>query len=314
MLNINLSNKNNILDSEKKYDLMVIGSGPAGLSAAIYAARKGLTVGIIGDKPGGQVNDTSSVENYIGFEFVTGETLAKTFLAHANSLKIDTETGAKVKAFEVGDDFKVMADNYMTYSSKSLLIATGSKSRTLGVPGEQAYYGKGVSYCAICDGPLFAERTISIIGGGNSAVEAAIDLSKIASKVYLVHRSKLRADQILIDKLMTLDNVEIHLNTTVKSINGSVVVENIEVEGDTHDRIKTDGVLIEIGYVPNAQFATQLTKNDRGELIIDEHNQTNIKGVFAAGDVTTAKYKQIVIAAGEGAKAALSVNEYLNNL
>jgi alkyl hydroperoxide reductase subunit F len=311
MFNISLSSQGPTLDAEKLYDVLIIGSGPAGLSAAIYAKRKGLEVGIIGDHPGGQVNDTSSVENYIGFEFVTGEELAKNFETHANSLKVDHESGARVKSIEKGDVFSVKADNYMTYKSKTIIIATGSKSRQLGIPGEQEFYGKGVSYCAICDGPLFADRTVTIVGGGNSAVEAAIDLSKIAKKVILVHRSEYRADQILVDKLHTLSNVEEHLQTQIVSINGDQTVTNIEVAGGKS--FETDGVLIEIGYVPNSQF-TDVEKNERGEIVVDDHLQTTVNGIFAAGDVTTVRYKQIVIAAGEGAKAALSANEYLNNL
>lgn len=313
MLNINLSSNDHVLDADKIYDVIIVGGGPAGLSSAIYSARKGLSVGVIGQKLGGQVHDTSSVENYIGFEFVTGEALASNFEKHAKSLKVDITSDTKVKNIKKEEMFLVEADNYMTYKSKTLIIATGSKSRQLGVKGENEFYGKGVSYCAICDGPLFEDRTVTIVGGGNSAVEAAIDLSKIAEKVILVHRSKFRADKILVDKLDKIENIEIHLGTQIEEISGEMLVEEIHVKGDTNGILKTDGVLVEIGYVPNSQFV-DVEKNKRGEIIIDEDHQTSVRGIFAAGDVTTERYKQIVVAASEGAKAALSLNEYLNNL
>jgi alkyl hydroperoxide reductase subunit F len=314
MFNLNISSQKNVLDAEKVYDLLIIGAGPAGLSASVYAARKGLTVGVIGEKLGGQVNDTSSVENYMGFEYVTGEGLSQSFEKHAKSLDIDFLEHAKVKTLKSAESFVLHADNYMTYKSKTVLIGTGSKSRKLGVPGEDAFYGKGVTYCAICDGPLFKDKTVTVVGGGNSAVEAAIDLSKIAKKVYLVHRSEFRADQILIDKLMTLENVDIHLGTQIKSIYGEQTVMGIEVDGTYKGHIETEGVLVEIGYLPNSQFLDEIHLNDRGEIIIDQNNMTNIPGVFAAGDVTTEKHKQIIVAASEGAKAALSINDYINNL
>ncbi len=311
MFNLNISSPKNLLEAEKLYDLIIIGAGPAGLSAGIYASRKGLSVGIIGEKIGGQVNDTSSVENYIGFEFVTGESLAESFSKHTKSLDIDMLENTKVKEIEKDGTFKIKADNYMTYESKSILIATGSKSRKLGVEGEDTLYGKGVTYCAICDGPLFKDKVVTVVGGGNSAVEAAIDLSKIASRVNLVHRSTFRADKILIDKLDAIENVSVYLGNQIQKINGSSQVESINLENDT---LNTDGVLVEIGYVPNTQFLKEVTLNERKEIVIDSNNQTNVPGLFAAGDVTTVRFKQIVIAASEGAKAALSINDYINNL
>lgn len=313
MLNISLSGNKNTLSSEKVYDVFIVGTGPAGLSAAIYAARKGLSVGMIGDKAGGQLNDTSSVENYIGFEFITGEGLAEAFKKHAISLNIDMENSAQIKSIEKKENFHLIANNYMTYYGKTVLIATGSKSRKLGVKGELELYGKGVTYCAICDGPLYKGKVVTIAGGGNSAVEAAIDLSKIASKVQLVHRSEFRADKILVDKLKTLDNVEIYLNTQIKEIKGDTVVSSIQVFNEEAREMITDGVLVEIGYVPNSAFL-EVEKNNKGEVIISKTHMTSIPGIFAAGDVTTESFKQIVVAASEGAKAALNINNYLNNL
>ena len=311
MFNLNISTPKNVLDAEKLYDLIIIGAGPAGLSAGIYASRKGLSVGIIGEKIGGQVNDTSSVENYIGFEFVTGESLAESFSKHTKSLAIDMLEDVKVKEIKKNETFKIIADNYMTYESKTILIATGSKSRKLDVEGEDSLYGKGVTYCAICDGPLFKDKTVTVVGGGNSAVEAAIDLAKIASHVNIVHRSTFRADKILVDKLEEINNLSVYLGNQIKKIHGDSQVTSIDISNET---LKTDGVLVEIGYVPNTQFLTDVELNSRKEIVIDSNNKTNVPGIFAAGDVTTIRYKQIVIAASEGAKAALSINDYINTL
>ena len=311
MFNLNISTPKNVLDAEKLYDLIIIGAGPAGLSAGIYASRKGLSVGIIGEKVGGQVNDTSSVENYIGFEFVTGESLAESFSKHAKSLAVDMLEDVKVKEIKKNETFKIITNNYMTYESKTILIATGSKSRKLDVEGEDSLYGKGVTYCAICDGPLFKDKTVTVVGGGNSAVEAAIDLAKIASHVNIVHRSTFRADKILVDKLEEINNLSVYLGNQIKKIHGDSQVTSIDISNET---LKTDGVLVEIGYVPNTQFLTDVELNSRKEIVIDSNNKTNVPGIFAAGDVTTIRYKQIVIAASEGAKAALSINDYINTL
>jgi alkyl hydroperoxide reductase subunit F len=218
----------------------------------------------------------------------------------------------RVKEIQKGSVFSIIADNFQTYQSKTVLVTTGSKSRQLGIPGENDFYSKGVSYCAICDGPLYQDKVVTVVGGGNSAVEAAIDLSKIAKHVHLVHRSTLRADQILVDKLEKIDKVDIHLGTQVETIKGTSLVEGIDLIGQTQGYLPTDGVLIEIGYVPNSQFL-EVDKNNRGEILVDSHHQTSVQGIFAAGDVTTERYKQIIIAASEGAKAALSINEYLYN-
>jgi alkyl hydroperoxide reductase subunit F len=314
MFNLNISTQKNVLKDDKIYDTLIIGAGPAGLSAAIYAARKGLSVGVIGEKIGGQVNDTSSVENFIGFEFITGEGLAESFEKHAKSLTIDFLEDAKIKNIINDNLFKLQADNYMTYQSKTVILAMGSKSRKLGVQGEKELYGKGVTYCAICDGPLFKEKVVTVVGGGNSAVEAAIDLSKIAKHVQLVHRSKFRADKVLIDKLEHINNLDILLGTNVEEIIGESVVSAVKTSGKHQSLLSTDGVLVEIGYVPNTQFLKGVELNERQEIIINQQHMTNVPGIFAAGDVTTEQHKQIIVAASEGAKAALSVNDYLNTL
>jgi alkyl hydroperoxide reductase subunit F len=314
MFNLNISSQKNVLDSEKVYDLIIVGSGPAGLSASIYAARKGLTVGVIGEKMGGQVNDTSSVENFIGFDYITGQGLASNFEKHAKSLEVDFLEDARVKTVKKDKVFSLSADNYMTYQARTVLIASGSKSRKLQVPGEDQFYGRGVTYCAICDGPLFKGKTVTVVGGGNSAVEAAIDLSKIAGHVHLVHRSNFKADKILVDKLKSISNLEIMLKSQIEGIHGEDNVQRVEIKGDHKGTIQTDGVLVEIGYLPNTQFLQKEILNERQEVVIDKNHMTAVEGLFAAGDVTTEKHKQIIVAASEGAKAALSINDYINNL
>lgn len=303
------------LQPEALYDLLIIGGGPAGLNAAIYAKRKGLKVGLIAKSLGGQVKDTSSVENYLGTESLSGEALVENFVKHLKSLEIPILEGQMVVNYEheqgEGSPTHLLTLEYgEVYRSKTLLLAMGSSPRKLGVLGEKEYFGKGVAYCAICDGPLYKGKDVIVAGGGNSAVEAALDLSKIASKVKLIHRSQLRADQVLIDELEHKENIDVLLETKIEEILGQDKVAGVKTQAG--EIIKADGVFVEIGYVPNlGVFKNVLTLNSKGEIEIDQQNQTKVSGVFAAGDVTNVPYKQIVIAAAEGAKAALSINEYL---
>ncbi len=311
--------KSTALDSDTLYDSIIIGGGPAGLNAALYAKRKGLNVGMIAAHIGGQVMDTSSVENYLGFESLSGQDLMHKFEEHVKGYEIPTATGALVKSLENGKGFKrIFADNGKSYNSKSVIISTGSKPRHLNVPGEMEYSGKGVAYCAICDGPLFAGRDVIVAGGGNSAVEAAIDLSKIANTVKIVHRSQFRADKILVDKLKELGNVEVYLETQIKRIGGEKFFTHVEAADKNSGKdivIKADGLFVEIGYLPKSEIFRDIVEtNEKGEIIVDTRGETSSKGIFAAGDVTSGDYKQIVISAAEGAKAALSVNDYINKL
>ncbi len=319
-LNLNLGSSFNLskappLDKETLYDVLIIGGGPAGLNAALYSKRKGLAVGIIAKRMGGQVMDTSSVENYLGTSSASGEGLVQQFEDHVKGLQIPITSDVEVERIQGGRVKKVFLTNGSVYKSKTVILATGSKPRKLKVPGEETYAGKGVAYCAICDGPLFADLDVVVAGGGNSAVEAALDLSKTSSKVYLVHRSQLRADQILVDKLHETENIEVHTQTQITAVVGQGVMEGIEATHKTsgdHKRIQASGLFVEIGYDPNSDaFRSLVDLDDRGAIAIDQHNQTKEAGVFAAGDVTTVPYKQIIIAASEGAKAALSANEYI---
>lgn len=307
---------NNVHD---QIDVAIIGAGPAGLSAAIYSQRKGLKTIVIGNNAGGQINDTATVENYPGFSSISGESLSHKFYDHAQSLNIPIRKGHQVVEITDHKTSKMIKiDTGETIKAKALIVATGSTHRKLGVKGEDRLAGKGVAYCAICDGPLFHDRDVIVAGGGNAAVEAAIDLSKIARKVSLVHRSKFRADQILIDRMNQLENIETHLETQITEIIGDNKVTGVRVKSkhtNIEEIISADGVFVEVGYTPNTSLVKNLVEmNSHGEILTDGKMQTSITGIFAAGDVVFGPYKQIIIAAGDGAKAALSANEYINHL
>lgn len=303
---------------ESHYDAIVVGAGPAGMSAAIYLKRKGLSTLIVTEKIGGQVVDTSSVENYAGFTSISGQGLSDSFSEHVKSLDIPIKSDVLVKAIVTKDNcHTVQLNDYTEISAHAIILATGSKNRHLGIPGEEAYAGKGVAYCAICDGPLYKDKPVIIAGGGNSAVEAAIDLAKTSSHVTLVHRSQFRADQILLDQLDTLDNVDVHLQTTIQSVEGEhgIFKGITAVKNGSEEPIQftSSALFVEIGYVPNTEFLKGIVDlTSHGEVMIDEHFMTNVSGIFAAGDVTTVQYKQIIISAGQGAHAALAASDYIN--
>ncbi len=309
------------MDPETVYDLIVVGGGPAGLNAALYGKRKGLQVGIIARDIGGQVMDTSSVENYLGFNSLSGEELMKKFIGHVNELSVPILEYEELEAINVKDKSsmrEVVLKNGEKFNTYSVIIATGSKPRKLGVPGEKEYAGKGVCYCAICDGPLFAGEEVIVAGGGNSAVEAAIDLAKIVKKVTIVHRSQFRADQILIDQLSKLDNVEVKLQTQILEVQGDKFMTGVKVkdkESGEEYQVEGAGLFVEIGYLPNSEiFSNLLELNERNEIVVDRYGKTSVEGIYAAGDVTDTPYKQIIMSAGDGAKCALAVNDYLNTV
>lgn len=299
-------------------DVAIIGGGPAGISAAVYAKRKGLKLVIISEMPGGQVKDTTSVENYLGFSSISGEMLANKFYEQARELMIPFVEHVYVKQIipQMNHRHQLLLSNGDTCLASTVIIATGSRHRKLQVPGEDRLAGKGVAYCAICDGPLFQDREVVVAGGGNAAVEAAIDLSKVAKGVTLVHRSHFRADQILLDRMHQISNIQVYLKTQIIEILGGDKVAGIEVENLVNGKrevIATDGIFIEVGYVPNTSFVEELVAlNEQKEILVDHKMHTNVQGVFAAGDVTQEPYKQIVTAVGDGAKAALAANEYIN--
>lgn len=318
-LNLNLNtNKEVIFDKDSIFDVIVIGGGPAGLNAALYSKRKGNHVGIIAAQLGGQVMNTSVVENYLGFETLGGEALVDTFVTHIKGLEVPSLEYVMVDSLTTEGPLKILTlSDGSVVKTKTVILATGSQSRKLNVPGEDKLAGRGVAYCAICDAPLYKGKDVLVAGGGNAAVEAAIDLSKVANSVTIVHRSQFRADKVLLDQMATKKNITIHLETQILEIKGEDFMTHVTVldkkTGENID-IPGDGVFIEIGHIPNTEmFKDLVALNDHGEVIVDEKCRTNNPGIYAAGDMTTIPYKQIIIATAHGATAALGANDYLNS-
>lgn len=296
-------------------DLIIIGAGPAGMTAAIYAKRKGLTIQVIADSVGGQVSKTGNVENYPGYKSIPGPHLAALIKKQLEDLQIELKLSRAAKLEKSDGFFKVTAADGQTYESRAVIIASGSKWRELSVPGEKEFKNKGVSYCPTCDGPLFSGMDVAVIGGGNAAAEAVLDLIPLATKIYLVVRSTLKADKVVVDKIMSKDKVTILTGYTVEKINGKDFVESVDIVSASggHKTLSAGGVFVEIGLLPNVAFARDLVQlNDRGEIVIDERCRTSVCGIFAAGDVSDVPQKQIIVAAGEGAKAAMSAFTYIS--
>lgn len=295
-------------------DLIIVGAGPAGVTAAIYAKRKGLSVEIISDTLGGQVSKTGQIENYPGFEQISGFQLTKELKAQIEHLKIEVCTSRAAKVDRFGDHFRVSTEGGRTLESRAVIVASGAHWKELNVPGEAEYRNKGVSYCTTCDAPLFVGMDVAVVGGANSAAQSVIDLLNIASKVYMVVRSRLKADKIVVDRLNDSGKVEILEGWVVERINGNDFVDSIDIVCDDgrRKRLNVGGVFVEIGLSPNTGPVKGLVKlNDRGEIVIDEYCRTDVPGLFACGDVTNIPQKQIVVAAGEGAKAAMAAFDYL---
>ncbi len=299
------------------FDLLIIGAGPAGMTAAIYAKRKGLAVQVIADSVGGQVSKTGNVENYPGYESIPGPQLAALIKKQLEELKIDIRLSRVSKLEPSGDLFRVTTGDGRTYDSKAVIIASGARWRELDAPGEKEYKNKGVSYCATCDGPLFAGMDVAVVGGGNSAVEAVLDLINLASRIYLVVRSTLKADKLLADRILASGKVTVLTGYTVDRISGKDFVESVEIVSKEGERrtLAVGGVFVEIGLLPNVAFVKDLVKlNEKNEIVVDSNCRTSVPGIFAAGDVTIVPQKQIVVAAGEGAKAAMAAFTYVSML
>jgi len=299
------------------HDLIIVGAGPAGITAAIYAARKKLDLLVITKDIGGQAAISADIENYTGYQYITGPDLTKKFKDHMAEFKIEVKEGEEVIGVEkINGMFRVKTDNE-TYESKTLIIATGAKPRTLNVPGEGKFKNRGVTYCATCDAPLFANMDVAVIGGGNSALDATLQLIKIANRIYLINiNPSFRGDEVMIEKVEKSDKVITLCNAKTLEILGDKMVTGIRLEKDGEQKIlNVQGVFVEIGYVANSDLVANLVElNKRGEVVVDERCRTNVPGIFAAGDVSNAPYKQIVVAAGDGSKTALSAYEYLSRL
>lgn len=300
----------------KEYDVIIIGGGPAGMNAAMYAARKELRAAVITTDFGGQILLTSEIENYLGFPSISGFELSDKMEAHVRQYPVDFET-AQVERLERLEDgsFAAHLDDGQEYRGKACIVTAGKRSRTLDIPGEASFTGRGVSYCATCDGPFYRNKTVAVVGGGDSAVQAAIELAAICPKVYLVVRSRIRAQEILIKRMKEHENIEALLGYAPEAIEGTKKVESVLVknrESGEERTLAVDGCFVEAGGIPNSGFLPAETALNRaGEIVTDKSGRTNVPGLFAAGDVTDNPYKQVIIAAGEGAAAALAAHEYL---
>jgi alkyl hydroperoxide reductase subunit AhpF len=296
------------------HDLIVVGAGPAGITASVYASRKQLDFLVITGNIGGQAAWSGDIENYTGYQFITGPELANKFEEHMR--KYDTilkENEEVVEVKKAGDIVFVRSDKG-EYQARAVIIASGKRSKTLGVPGEAEFKNKGLTYCATCDGPIFKDKVVAVIGGGNSALDAGLQLIRIARKVYIINNTAaLAGDAVMRNKLLESGSVTVINNASVKAILGDKFVNGIRVAYEGRDEvIPLEGVFVEIGLIPNSSFIKDVKKNDLGEIIINSFNETSVPGIFAAGDVTDIPAKQIIIAAGEGSKASLSAFHYLS--
>jgi NADH-dependent peroxiredoxin subunit F len=304
------------LSAKDAFDVLVVGGGPAGAAAAIYAARKGIRTGVVAERFGGQVMDTLSIENFISVKETEGPKLAMALEEHVKQYEVDVMNLQRVTALLPGDTHEVQLENGATLKAKTVILATGARWREMNVPGEKEYRGKGVAYCPHCDGPLFKGKRVAVIGGGNSGVEAAIDLAGVVAHVTLLEfADTLRADAVLQKKLMSLPNVAVIKNAQTLEVTGAEKVNGLRykdrVSGE-EKAIALEGIFVQIGLLPNTDFLKGTVGLSRfGEIEINARGETSVPGVFAAGDCTTVPYKQIIIAMGEGAKASLSAFDYL---
>jgi len=300
------------------FDVLIVGGGPAGAAAAVYAARKGIRTGVASERFGGQVLDTLGIENFISIKETEGPRFALALEEHVRHYDVDIMNLQRAAALVRGDDLiEIRLENGASLKSRSVVISTGARWRNINVPGEQEYKNKGVAYCPHCDGPLFKGKRVAVIGGGNSGVEAAIDLAGIVGHVTLIeYDTQLRADAVLQRKLKSLANVEIVTNAQTTEITGDQqkvngLVYKDRATGETR-QVPLEGVFVQIGLVPNTDWLKgTLELSKHGEIVVDAKGQTSVPGVFAAGDATTVPFKQIIIAAGDGAKAALSAFDHL---
>jgi len=298
------------------FDLIIIGAGPAGITAGVYAIRKRMEVLVIAEEIGGQTAWSGGIENYTGYQFITGPELTAKFEEHIKKYNVQLKEGEIVTDIEKQGNIVSVKTSKNTYQAKAVIVASGARPRELNTPGEKEFKNKGLTYCATCDAPLFSNKDVAVVGGGNSALDAVLQLIKIANHIYLINIApKLTGDKIMQDKIMMSSKVTVLNNTQVSAVSGDKLVTSIRINTDGKEStLPVQGVFVEIGLTPNSEFAKILEKNDRGEIKINAYNETSTPGVFAAGDVTDVADKQIIIAAGEGSKAALSAFKHLSRL
>lgn len=304
------------ITAKEPFDVLIVGGGPAGAAAAVYAARKGIRTGVASERFGGQVLDTLGIENFISVKETEGPRFAVALEEHVRSYEVDIMNLQRAKALVPGELVEVQLESGATVKARSVIISTGARWRNVNVPGEQEFKNKGVAYCPHCDGPLFKGKRVAVIGGGNSGVEAAIDLAGLVAHVTLVEfDTKLRADEVLQKKLRSLSNVTVLTNAQTTEITGDQKVNGLvwkdRASGETH-RVDLEGVFVQIGLVPNTEWLKGTVELSKfGEIVVGPRGETSVPGVFAAGDCTTVPFKQIIIAAGDGAKAALGAFDHL---
>jgi alkyl hydroperoxide reductase subunit F len=296
-------------------DTIIIGAGPAGMTAAVYLSRKKRSIAIVTNDLGGQMSWTLGIENYMGYQYITGRELTSKFEEQVRQFPVPIITDEAVDISQENNLFTVRTAGERTLQSRTVIVASGKRPKELGIPNEMKYVGRGLSYCATCDGPLFSKLDVAIAGGGNSALQAAIEMGQVAGKVYLISRSPWRADAVVVDKAEKTANLEKRTGFDILEVLGKDKVEGLRIRDKATGRdevLKVQGVFVEIGLAPNTGFLKGILQlNQYGEIIVDQNCRTKVPGLFAAGDVTMVHEKQIVVAAGEGAKAALSAHEYL---
>lgn len=304
------------LDAKDPFDILVVGGGPGGASAAIYAARKGIRTGIVAERFGGQIQDTATIENFISVKEIEGRQLSDNLAEHVKEYNVDVMNTQRAVGLKKNDYVEIELENGATLKSKAVVITTGASWRKVGVPGEEEYRNKGVAYCPHCDGPLFAGKRVAVIGGGNSGIEAAIDLAGIVEHVTVLEFSdELKADSVLQDRANELSNVTIITNAQTTEITGDETVNGISyIDRETNEEhhVELEGVFVQIGLVPNTNWlGDAVERNKFGEIIVNRNGATNVPGVFAAGDCTDETYKQIIISMGASATASLSAFDYI---
>jgi alkyl hydroperoxide reductase subunit F len=299
---------------EEVNDVVIIGAGPAGLTAGVYCARKMLKTVIISENIGGQALESWAIENYMGYRMVTGEELMKKFEDQVRTLNIRLELDRVTGITKEDNLFIVKTISAIEVKAKVLILSQGNRPKKLGVANEEQYLGRGLSVCSTCDGPLYRGKKVAVVGGGNSALQTAVEMSELAASVDLIVRSTIRADPVYSEKLNMKKNITVHLNSQVTGIEGDKFLSAVTMKNENgkEQKLVLDGVFIEIGWLPNTDMVTDLVAlNGKKEVVVDCNGRTSVPGIFAAGDVTSVKSKQIIIAAGDGAKAALEAFEYL---
>lgn len=297
------------------YDVIIVGAGPAGLTAGVYCARKLLKTVLVSENVGGQALESWTIENYMGYRMISGDELMRKFEEQARSQQVSLELDRVISLTGADDLFALNTISGAVYRGRAIILAQGKRPRKLGVEGEERFLGKGLSICSTCDGPIFRDKRVAVVGGGNSALQTAIEMSGIAKEVHLIVRGKIRADEVYVNLFKSRNNIITHSDMVVSALHGEQVLTGITIQNrltGEEQNIDLDGVFTEIGWIPNTDFVDGIVAlNDQKEIIVDINCHTDILGIFAAGDVTNVRTKQIITASGEGAKAALEAHDYL---